>query len=345
VGVDWTASAPAPPPPAGGIPFRGTPLNLPSELVQFEDFDAGGSGIAYSDASPGNTGGAYRTTDVDIQATTDAGGGYNIGWVSAGEWLNYTVNVATAGTYDLDVRVASTAAGGTFHIEVDGVDKTGRLTVPNTRGWQTWATIRKSGITLNAGIQVWRIVMDTNSTTTSVGNFNYFKIAPSVPSTPYGGMALVLPNVIQVENFDDGGAGRAYADMSAGNSGGKYRTTENVDIESTNDGGSGGFDVGWVSAGEWLNYTVDVASAGNYDIEVRVASAGAGGTFHIEVNGVDKTGPLTVPNTGGWQTWTTIRPPTVALSAGPQVWRVVMDNSGSTGAVGNFNYITVTGPK
>jgi hypothetical protein len=158
-------------------------------------------------------------------------------------------------------------------------------------------------------------------------------------------MALVLPNVIQVENFDDGGAGRAYADMSAGNSGGKYRTTENVDIESTNDGGSGGFDVGWVSAGEWLNYTVDVASAGNYDIEVRVASAGAGGTFHIEVNGVDKTGPLTVPNTGGWQTWTTIRPPTVALSAGPQVWRVVMDNSGSTGAVGNFNYINVTGPK
>jgi hypothetical protein len=33
------------------------------------------------------------------------------------------------------------------------------------------------------------------------------------------------------------------------------------------------------------------------------------------------------------------------LSAGPQVWRVVMDNSGSTGAVGNFNYINVTGPK
>ena len=347
-GVDWTASAaapPPPPPPPGGIPFRGTPPNLPAELVQFEDFDGGGSGIAYNDVSAGNTGGVYRTTDVDIQATTDAGGGYNIGWVSAGEWLNYTVNVATAGTYDVDVRLASTAAGGTFHIEVDGVDKTGRLTVPNTRGWQTWATIRKSGITLNAGIQVWRIVMDTNSTTTSVGNFNYFKIAPSVPSTPYGGMALVLPNVIQVENFDDGGAGRAYADMSAGNSGGKYRTTENVDIESTNDGGSGGFDVGWVAAGEWLNYTVDVASAGNYDIEVRVASAGAGGTFHIEVNGVDKTGPLTVPNTGGWQTWTTIRPPTVALSAGPQVWRVVMDNSGSTGAVGNFNYINVTGPK
>jgi hypothetical protein len=94
-----------------------------------------------------------------------------------------------------------------------------------------------------------------------------------------------------------------------------------------------------------LNYSVDVTSAGNYDLDVRVASAGAGGTFHIEVNGVDKTGRLTVPNTGGWQTWTTIRCPAVALSSGPQVWRIVMDSNGSTAAVGNFNYIVVSGPK
>jgi len=94
-----------------------------------------------------------------------------------------------------------------------------------------------------------------------------------------------------------------------------------------------------------LNYSVDVMSAGNYDIDVRVASGGVGGSFHIEVNGVDKTGRLTVPNTGGWQTWTTIHCPTIALSPGPQVWRLVMDTNGSTSAVGNFNYITVSGPK
>ena len=339
-GVDWGE----PTQQTGGNSFKGTPPVLPSETVQFEDFDAGAAGVAYGDASSGNTGGAYRTTDVDIQPTTDTGAGYNVGWTSAGEWLNYTVSVAAAGTYDLEVRVASNGTGGTFHIEVDGIDKTGRLTVPNTRGWQTWMTIRKSGVTLTAGSQVWRVVMDTNGTTGSVGNFNNFKITASVPSTPYGGTATVLPGTIQAENFDDGGAGRAYADATSGNAGGRYRTTD-VDIEWTNDGGSG-YDVGWISAGEWLNYSVDVASAGNYDLEVRVASAGAGGTFHIEVNGVDKTGPMTVPNTGGWQTWTTIRCPAVALSAGPQVWRVVMDTSGSTTkAVGNFNYIAVSGPK
>jgi hypothetical protein len=158
-------------------------------------------------------------------------------------------------------------------------------------------------------------------------------------SAPFGGVAAAVPGVIQVENFDDGGAGRGYLDASSGNSGGQYRSTD-VDIERTSDGGTG-YDIGWVSAGEWLNYTVNVATAATYDIDVRVASPTTGGTFHIEVNGVDKTGPLTVPNTGGWQTWRTIRKASISLAAGSQVWRLVMDANGSSGAVANFNYISV----
>ena len=100
--------------------------------------------------------------------------------------------------------------------------------------------------------------------------------------------------------------------------------------------------MGWAFAGEWLNYSVNVTTGGTYNIDVRVASAGAGGIFHIEVNGVNVTGPMTVPNTGGWQTWTTIRKSGVALSAGPQTWRLVMDSNGSTTAVGNFNFIRVS---
>ena len=67
---------------------------------------------------PSNSGGAYRSNAVDIKAATDTGGGYLVGWTAAGEWLNYTVSVATAGTYALDVRVASSGVGGTFHLEV-----------------------------------------------------------------------------------------------------------------------------------------------------------------------------------------------------------------------------------
>ncbi len=51
------------------------------------------------------------------------------------------MNITTAGTYTLSARVAATAAGKTFHVELDGVNVSGTLTVPNTGGWQTWQTV------------------------------------------------------------------------------------------------------------------------------------------------------------------------------------------------------------
>src|SRR5262249_1883469 len=88
---------------APGIrPFGGTPAPVPG-TIEAENFDLGGQNLAYSDTTPGNTGGVYRVTeDVDIQATTDTGGGYNVGWTKAGEWLKYTVNVAATGRYLLE---------------------------------------------------------------------------------------------------------------------------------------------------------------------------------------------------------------------------------------------------
>ena len=133
--------------------------------------------IAYHDLSAANDGEEYRSTGVDVESTTDAGGGYNVGYAFAGEWLNYTVNVASAGTYDIEFRVASPGGGGTFHLEVNGVNKTGAVTVPNTGGWQTWVTVRKSGITLSAGQQVFKLVMDSEASSGAVANFNYLRVA------------------------------------------------------------------------------------------------------------------------------------------------------------------------
>ena len=323
------------------IPFHGTPAALPG-TVQAEDFDTGGEGVAWHDTTAVNEGRAYRpTSSVDIAPAADTGGGYTLGWVRAGEWLKYSVNVAVAGKYDIEVRVAAATTGGTFHIEANGVDITGPMTVPATGDWQSWTTIRKPGVQLSAGPQVWRVVMDRIGAT-SVGNFNYFRVtAPA--STPFRGAPIALPGTVQAEDFDSGGEGVAYHDNSSGNSGGQYRPTSNVDIAAASDA-TGNYTLGWVGSGEWLKYSVSVAAAGQYDIEIRVASAGAGGTFHIEVNGTDVTGSLAVPNTGGWQTWTTIRRTGVQLAAGPQLWRIVMDTRGASGAVGNFNYVRVLRP-
>jgi carbohydrate binding protein with CBM6 domain len=168
--------APEPTPEPGlSTPRSGSALAVPA-TIQMENYDNGGHDIAYYDATATNDGGAYRTNGVDIGTTTDTGGGYLIGWTRAGEWLAYTVSVASARTYAIDVRVASNGAGGTFHIEVNGVDKTGPLAVPNTGGWQTWKTITKTGVTLSAGTQVIRVVMNANGPGGSVGNFNWFAI-------------------------------------------------------------------------------------------------------------------------------------------------------------------------
>ncbi len=330
----------------GSGPYTGSPVALPG-TIEVENFDKGGSGVAYNDTTSSNQGGQYRTTEaVDIEATSDTGGGYDIGWTAAGEWLNYTVNVATAGTYTIEARVAASGAGGTFHIEVNGVDKTGPMTIPNTGGWQTWTTISKSGVNLSAGPQIWRFVIDSAGTV--VGNINYFRVSSGggggpVTSTPYGGTPAPVPGTIQAENFDEGGAGVAYSDTSVANQGGKYRTSDGVDIETTSDVG-GGYDVGWMSVGEWLKYTVNVTAADTYDIEFRLASSGGGGTFHLEIDGVNVTGPVSVPNTGGWQTWTTVRKTGVNLNAGSQVWRFVADSAGGTGAFANLNYIRIAAP-
>jgi len=150
---------------------------------------------------------------------------------------------------------------------------------------------------------------------------------------PYGGLAWSIPGVIEAENYDTGGQNVAYYDTVGGNSGGAYRS-DDVDIESCSEGG---YDVGWTEAGEWLEYTVDVALTGIYDIRHRVASESAGGRLHIEFDGNDITGPLSFAATGGWQSWTNVYANDVVLGAGEHVVRLSMDSAGW-----NINYIDFT---
>ena len=79
---------------AQSVAFSGTPVGLPGR-IQAENFDTGRDGVSYHDATPGNTGGMFRQTNVDLE--TSAAGGFNVGWISAGEWLNYAVSVGSAG--------------------------------------------------------------------------------------------------------------------------------------------------------------------------------------------------------------------------------------------------------
>ncbi len=143
--------------------------------VEAEDYRYVLCGAGYNDLSSGNTGNEYRNDDVDIETTSDAGGGYNTGWSEAGEWMEYTINVTANGTYDFDLRVASDGGGGALHLEVDGSPITGTINIPNTNGWQNWTTVVANGINLTAGQHVLRVFIENGGF-----NFNYIDINADV---------------------------------------------------------------------------------------------------------------------------------------------------------------------
>ncbi len=149
---------------------------------------------------------------------------------------------------------------------------------------------------------------------------------------PFNDTLVVIPGQIEAENFDTGGEGIAYHDFDSTNNGGMYRDT-GVDIEPC---AEGGFNVGWIEPDEWLEYSVDVTEAGRYSFEIRVASESIGGTFHIEFEGIDVSGPINFAATGGWQNWITVIVDSVLLTAGPKVMRFVSESSGY-----NVNHINI----
>ncbi len=163
-------------------PWPGMPHAIPG-TIQAEDYDTGGEGIACHDSDAQNSGGQYRSDGVDIETTTDSGGGFNVGWIQTGEWLEFTVDVAAADVYDIDLRVAALNSAGTCHIEFDGTDVTGPVAIPVTGGWQTFTTVSKQNVSLPAGQQVMRIVMDSDYFNMNWLNFYPHNNPPSVNIT------------------------------------------------------------------------------------------------------------------------------------------------------------------
>ncbi|MFG2856335.1 carbohydrate-binding protein [Streptomyces mirabilis] len=148
------------PPAAPEGPYGGTPAAVPG-TVQAENYDTGGQGVAYNVTSVNGKANSYRADGVDLDNTSDTGGGYNLGWTSGGQWFRYTVDVATAGTYTLDLRVAApSAVAGALHLsDASGTNLTGAVDLPATGDWQTWATVT-THVTLPAGRQILTLDQD-----------------------------------------------------------------------------------------------------------------------------------------------------------------------------------------
>lgn len=301
--------------------------------VEAEDYDNGGEGIAYHDTTPGNICNPprYRFEDVDIQLCYDVGGGYNVGWIDAGEWLEYTVNVAQNGYYDIGVRAAA-PNGGAFSIHTEtGCGNTAPLINYReflaTGGSQNWETITIPRVFLGAGVKVFRFKAE-------VGYFNLNRITASLSNqSPYGGLTRTIPGTIQAEDYDVGGEGISYHDTTPGNICyyAAYRT-DDVDVENSPLSGST-VNVGYIDTGEWLEYTVDINQSGYYDVAARVAPP-TGGGFSMEIDGI-LFGTISFPASGlDPQDYSFVTLSNVYLPKGKTVLRVNMLQ-----ALWNFDYI------
>ena len=157
-------------------PFGGSPMRIPGR-IEAEAYDLGGDGVAYSDSDGGNNGGDYRSDHVDIQTASDTGGGYNVGWIEPGEWLEYTVEVAAAGIYEVAFRIASNS-GGALHLEIGGIDITPSVSLSTSGGWQSWTTVVTESLPLAAGEHVLRLRIDDNGFNLNYIDFSHVSPGP-----------------------------------------------------------------------------------------------------------------------------------------------------------------------
>jgi hypothetical protein len=134
--------------------------------------------------------------------------------------------------------------------------------------------------------------------------------------SPYGGIPIAIPGVIQAENFDIGGEMFTYHDSDLVNTQGKYRTDVGVDIQSRDDG----FQISNIATGEWLEYTVNIAEAGEYVIDTWTASLNGGGKFSFTI-GTVSTSIMTAPKTSSTKTLAKTTT-TKTLKAGEQIIRL-----------------------
>lgn len=198
-------------------PANGAAASVPG-LIEAEAYDldaqAGGSFAPPTVGAP-PSGIVYAKPEILPMPSDDANR-----FVPAvgGEWMNYTVNIAASQTYTISARVASPYYGNTFHVEVDGVNKTGPIAIPYTGSGDTYQFVSVDNIWLDAGAHMMTVVVDSYGQ--SAGNFDYFAINPyyTPPSChPTSAQLGACRHIGGIWDYD-----ACYCDSSGGGCGGYY---------------------------------------------------------------------------------------------------------------------------
>jgi len=165
-------------------PFTSSAFNIGragTATLQAENYDRGGEGYAFHDTTPTvNTGGAYRTgalDGVDVKLINGTSNLYRLGDTFAGEWIEYTVNIAQAGNYKIDFRLSQTDPNAKLHAELDGAS-IASITVPDTNNFSVFSTVSRT-VALPAGRHVFRLAFDQAAKSGTVAGVDWIKFSPA----------------------------------------------------------------------------------------------------------------------------------------------------------------------
>ena len=301
-------------------PHGGTAAAVPG-TVQAENYDTGGQGVAYNVNSVNGTDTTYRTDAVDLETTSDTGGGDDLAWTGTGQWFKYTLNVATAGTYTLNIRASSTSGvSDAFHLtDSAGNALTGAETIPATGGGQTWTTVSDT-VTLPAGSQT--ITLDQENPGWSL---HYLAFSTGVYTTPsalnFGSLAVGQTSSAQsVSVLNPTGSAAAVSSIAVT---GPFAETNNCG-SSIAAGGSC-----------TANVTFTPTAAGAASGVLTVTAGGVTSTTTLSGTG---TAPGSVLNASP----TALSFPSEVVGVAAPTQTVTVTNSGTTSAT--VSSVAVTGP-
>ena len=309
-----------------------TPVRSALSRIEAESFDAQ-SGVAK-------------------EATTDTGGGQNIGWIANGNSVTYrNVDFGSSGVSGVTARVASGAAAGVtgtaeLHLDSATGPIVGNLALSPTGGWQTWAS-KSATVTGAVGVHD-LVVVFRSSQPADFTNLNWLSFtAPPPPTTTTTTVPTTTTTVptttIPITTVPLAPTRNAYSRIESESS----DASVGVIREATTDLG-GGQDIGWIANGDNAMYRrVNFGSSGATGVTARVASGAAAGVsgaieFRLDSATGPKVGEFSIANTGGWQTWKSV-PANVSGATGIHDLYVVA-RSGQPADFVNLNWITFTGP-
>ncbi|WP_455613771.1 carbohydrate-binding protein [Bacteroides congonensis] len=271
-----------------GIPRSGKAVEVkmsPSVVIQAEDYNAGGEHYGYH----------KNPSEGGMKQETQNGVTYLKG-MKSGEWVRYSINVREAGRYGITCRMFQKRSGGKFRIAINGVYKTGEISLSGSAGVCNETFVYP--VELEAGEQY----IDFRIKGGDI-DMDWIK---------FGAGHSQVPGVIQAEDFDEGQY--SFKNGSSGNFK-SYRSDQGVAISASNNV----VHISNTSGGDWIQYTFNVQEKIS-SVKVR-AAAENGGKFALSFDGGTQLDAVST-TTGNWNTYNDFTVSNVQLSPGTHTMKI-----------------------